>query len=531
MRIIKSRLARVPILAAVVLTVSTTVSAGSDPFAEAVSHIERQYHARQTHVPLLGLANFVLKFWHPAGVKNIKLAVFQNQSFTSGTAGPDFDKNFRSAVGAEWQPIVQVYSREKNERTYIYHSDPGKDMKILVVNLSAKDAVVAQVKFEPEKLAEFMQNPKLLGMSLARDIRQGPGNSGAGNAGSVTETRGWNGLRSSASVSPAAEAQPAPGTPKMSPVLHKSAGGEPEGESPSGPAAAAQPKPEPGTIRLEVRLVNLNVKATDNGGKVLAGLEKDDFQLFEDGVRQDITFFAPNTSPVNLLLLLDLSGSTKDKMKVMRKAAKKFIDSLNPSDRIAVAAFTRRFFVISDFTSDHALLKHRIDDIKNRNAGTAFYDAAWSALDMLAAIKEARKALVVLTDGVDNSLDSHLKTRHTFDELRERAAEEDSTIYPIYLDTEMEEVKRHGPKQHQVYAIARGQLNDLSEQTAGTMFKAVDEKDLEGAYKRVAAELHSFYSMAYSPKNPRSNGQWRKISVKVNRDGAVAQTRRGVYDR
>src|SRR5262249_18433443 len=165
------------------------------------------------------------------------------------------------------------------------------------------------------------------------------------------------------------------------------------------------------------------------------------------------------------------------------------------------------------------------------NAGTAFYDAAWSALDMLAAVKEARKALVVLTDGVDNSLDSHLKTKHTFDELRDRAAEEDSTIYPIYLDTEMEEGKRHGPKEHQVYAIARGQLNDLSEQTAGTMFKAVDEKDLEGAYKRVAAELHSFYSMAYSPKNPRSNGQWRKISVKVNRDGAVAQTRRGVYDR
>src|SRR5215831_18287768 len=367
MRTTTSRLARLPILAAIIFAVSTTASAGSDPFEAAVKHIEQQYHARQTHVPLMGLANFVLKFWHPAGVKNIRLAVFQNQNLTSGTAGPDFDKKFRSAAGAEWQPIVQVYSREKGERTYIYHSDPGKDMKILVVNLSAKDAVVAQVKFEPEKLAEFMQNPRLLGMSLARDIRQGPGNSGADSAGSATASQSWNGWRSGASDSPAAEAQPNPGTPKVSPVLHKASSGEPEAESPSGPAAsAAQPKPETGTIRLEGRLVNLNVKATDKGGKVMPGLGKDDFQLFEDGVRQDITFFEPNTSPVNLLLLLDLSGSTKDKMKVMRKAARKFIDSLNPSDRIAVAAFTRRFFVISDFTSDHQLLKHRIDDIKNR---------------------------------------------------------------------------------------------------------------------------------------------------------------------
>src|SRR5215467_1794364 len=104
MQVTRSRLARLPVLAAIILLVAGAANAGNDPFAEAVKHIEQHYNARQTHVPLMGLANFVLKFWHPAGVKNVRLAVFQNQSFTSGTAGPDFDKNFRSAVGAEWQP-------------------------------------------------------------------------------------------------------------------------------------------------------------------------------------------------------------------------------------------------------------------------------------------------------------------------------------------------------------------------------------------------------------------------------------------
>src|SRR5215467_13124876 len=108
----RSRLARLPMLAVVILLAAGAANAGNDPFAEAVKHIERHYHARQTHVPLMGLANFVLKFWHPAGVKNIRLAVFQNQNLTSETGGPDFDKDFRSATGSEWQPIVQVYSRK-----------------------------------------------------------------------------------------------------------------------------------------------------------------------------------------------------------------------------------------------------------------------------------------------------------------------------------------------------------------------------------------------------------------------------------
>ena len=106
-------------------------------------------------------------------------------------------------------------------------------------------------------------------------------------------------------------------------------------------------------IKLEARLVNVLVKVSDAGGKTLPLLKKDDFVIFEDNVQQDISYFEPVTAPLHLVLLLDLSGSTEKKMKVLKKAAQEFVDSLKPSDTIAVAGFTRRFFVISNFTTDH----------------------------------------------------------------------------------------------------------------------------------------------------------------------------------
>src|SRR5439155_17215330 len=153
-------------------------------------------------------------------------------------------------------------------------------------------------------------------------------------------------------------------------------------------------------LKLEARLVNLNVHITDVNGKTLPSLKKEDFVVYEDNVKQDVSYFEPVAAPLNIVLLLDLSGSTEHKIKVIKKAAQKFVDSLKPSDRIAVAGFTRRFFIIANFTTDHRLLKDRIGDIKNRHSGTAYYDAMWSTLDLLDEANASRKAIVVLTDGV-----------------------------------------------------------------------------------------------------------------------------------
>lgn len=286
-------------------------------------------------------------------------------------------------------------------------------------------------------------------------------------------------------------------------------------------------------IRLEGRLVNLNVKVTDAGGKTLPALKKEDFAVYEDGVPQDVTFFEPITAPLHLVLLLDLSGSTEKKMKVMKKAAQKFVDSLRSTDTVAVAGFTRRFFIISNFTTNHKLLKDRIDDIKNRHSGTAYYDAMWSTLDLFEEVSTTRKAIVVLTDGVDNSLsnpdESELAAKHGFEELFARTEEADITIYPIYIDTEYETIGRRGSRGHDAYVTARRQLEALADQTGAMMFKAERAEDLDGVYQQVAAELHSLYSMAYAPKVVRKDGKWAKISVAVNLPGARIRTKRGYY--
>ncbi|MEK6287581.1 MAG: VWA domain-containing protein [Acidobacteriota bacterium] len=286
-------------------------------------------------------------------------------------------------------------------------------------------------------------------------------------------------------------------------------------------------------LKLEARLVNLNVKVTDVSGKTLPALRKEDFVVYEDDVKQVVSYFEPVTAPLNIVLLLDLSGSTEHKIKTMKKAAQKFVDSLKPTDRIAVAGFTRRFFVISNFTTDHRLLKDRIDDIKNRHSGTAYYDAMWATLDLLDEANATRKAIVVLTDGVDNSLDhpndSEFDPKHGFDELLTRIEEADTTIYPIYLDTEYETVGMSGRNGHAAYVTARKQLAALAEQTGAAMFKAERAEDLEGVYQQVAAELHSLYSMAYTPELVRTDGKWRKINIAVALPGAKVRTKRGYF--
>ena len=288
-------------------------------------------------------------------------------------------------------------------------------------------------------------------------------------------------------------------------------------------------------IKLEARLVNLNVKITDADGKTLPALRKEDFVVLEDDVRQDVSYFEPVTAPLNIVLLLDLSGSTEHKIKVIKKAAQKFVDSLKPADRIAVAAFSKRFFIISNFTTDHKLLKDRIGDIKNRHSGTAYYDAMWATLDLLDEANTTRKAIVVLTDGVDNSLDhpdsAEFDPRHGFDDLLARSVEADATIYPVYLDTEYETIGAGGRNGHEAYVTARKQLQALAEQTGAMMFKAERAEDLEGVYQQVAAELHSLYSMAYAPKIVRKDGKWRKITIAVDLQGVRVRTKRGYFAR
>jgi len=272
---------------------------------------------------------------------------------------------------------------------------------------------------------------------------------------------------------------------------------------------------------------------TDSAGKLIPNLSQADFQIFENNIEQQVVRFEPVTSPVSVVLLLDASGSTKEHWKIIKKAAKKFIETLSPNTPIAVAAFTRRFMVICDFSCDRKTLKERIDKAKNLSSGTAFYDATWSTLNLFKEVKEQRKAIVMMTDGVDNSLsDEEYEPKHPFDEVFARISQDEITIYPIYFDTEYQvTVRMRGSDTHESYVTAREQLKRIADETGGTLFKADRAEDLDGVYQRVASELQTLYSVSYNPADKNYDGNWRNVGVKVKQGAATARTKRGFFAR
>lgn len=129
----------------------------TDDFGRIVHHIETQYHVHRQHRFVMGLAGFAVKFYHFAGVKNLKGAIFENQRFLNAGGDTNFDEVMRAALDSGWQPMVQSWDRHSGERTYVYAQDLGKDMKVLVVSLEANEAVVLQVKVDPRKFSEFVE--------------------------------------------------------------------------------------------------------------------------------------------------------------------------------------------------------------------------------------------------------------------------------------------------------------------------------------------------------------------------------------
>jgi len=132
-----------------------------DDFGRIVHHIEANYHVHRQHRWVMGLAGFTVKFWHIAGVKSLKGAIFENQPFVNAASDARFDEIVRAAMDSGWQPVVQSWDRHTGERTYVYAQDvsskKGRDLKLLVVNLESNEAVVLQVKVDPQKLNAFIE--------------------------------------------------------------------------------------------------------------------------------------------------------------------------------------------------------------------------------------------------------------------------------------------------------------------------------------------------------------------------------------
>jgi VWFA-related protein len=316
--------------------------------------------------------------------------------------------------------------------------------------------------------------------------------------------------------------------PSAPPVLRR---GDGDAAAPIQPSAESA-SPDEETVVLKAALVNLNVSVTNRSGQALANLKKEDFELAENGEQQRIEFFQSQSAPFNLVLVLDLSGSIKDKLDIIKSAALRFVDVLGPQDKVAVVSFTHEIRVVSQLTADRNELKRRIKAIEKPEGGTAFYETLWFTLgDTLRGTRGQRNAVVVMTDGVDSSLDRYnpAPTRVTFDQLARRLEEADAMVFPVYLDTEYEEVFERGNSSSESYAIARDQLERIAELTGGQMFKAEKAGDLSGVYKQVAAAIRTIYSVGYYPSNAERDGTFRRVRVNVNRSDAAVRTRRGYY--
>lgn len=274
-----------------------------------------------------------------------------------------------------------------------------------------------------------------------------------------------------------------------------------------------------GRFRAGVEIVSLSVTVTD-GTKYVTGLEQDDFEVFEDGVRQSISFFSHLQQPVALAILLDTSNSMEDKIATAQEAAIGFVRRMKKTDAIEVIDFNSQVRIPQPFTNDVGALERAIT-ATTVNGSTSLYNAMYVSLKQLkderarSAEEIRRQAIIVLSDGDDTS------SVIEYEDVLDLAKRSETAIYAIGL--------RQAESGRGKFKEAEFVLRQLSQETGGRVFFPTTVAELPRIYEQISEELASQYSIGYSSKNPMKNGAWRRIEVRVAKPGLVARTRRGYY--
>ena len=339
-------------------------------------------------------------------------------------------------------------------------------------------------------------------------------------------------------------------------------------------ASAQEAQDEP--IRLKSDLVMLSASIMDRSGKIIKSLKADDFVIYEDGQPQKIEHFASTEAPFTLMLLLDVSGSTRDDIELIKHAANNFLAELRPEDRVGVIIFSGDVQLIASFRDSRERVEAAIDSIRptrgadgftyTQRTGTSFYDAFLMAVEE-SPMKEAegRKAIVCMSDGVDSTSRANYKSIARLVDTSEASVymlelnTEEATLAgllkeetdPGYINFSQSQVnryydefdptsfERHKPRKlippetrrqinRGLYDIARREMKEMAERTGGREYAVRSLKDLAGAYKQVADDLRSQYSIGYYSTNDARDGRWRKIRVELKRGGSV-RTRPGYW--
>ena len=281
----------------------------------------------------------------------------------------------------------------------------------------------------------------------------------------------------------------------------------------------------PGEMATAVapELMRVNASVTDRNGRAISGMSLSDFAVYEDGAERKITNVTTATEPFNLVLLLDVSGSVEERIDFIRKAARDFLGTVSPRDRISIISFRDDIQVISDFTTDRAMLSRKLDDIEAGGATALFDSLAYVLTDTLKPLRGERTAIVVLSDGDDN------KSFIPFPAILEALSESGALVYPLYVPSGLipeasvpKPTITVDPLRTRYLTIttrAAEEGQKLATASGGVFYQIKRLEDLQKAYDDVVAQLRTAYTITYA-SNASSH---RRIRVRVNRDGAAVR--------
>jgi VWFA-related protein len=303
-------------------------------------------------------------------------------------------------------------------------------------------------------------------------------------------------------------------------------------------------------VRTETSLVQLNVGVVDKQGRPITSLTQKDFVVYEDGVKQSIQHFEPVDAPFSLVLMLDMSGSTVTFRQQLKLASQRFLDALAPEDRVAVIQFNKEVKSLTGFTVDRMKTAYAIE-IATGAGETHFYEALKYALKELEKEGKRRKAIVVLTDGLDTRLRNSDRATvskaqtdaealaaidpHASADLNSVLASADRqgvTIFPLALPSgDPARLPIQTPNIVGIYAAARARLQSLADRTGGRLNEINKLQYMAQLYREVAANLRTLYTVAYQPQGERTRGKWHEIKVEVVSSDLTARTKPGYYAR
>lgn len=300
-----------------------------------------------------------------------------------------------------------------------------------------------------------------------------------------------------------------------------------------------QPPQDDEIIRVDTNLVSIPVSVRDRKGRFITDLRQEDFQIFENGARQEIAHFAPIEQPFSVVLLIDTSGSTQVRLKDIQDSAIAFVEQLRPDDRVLPISFGNEVIaLLPNFTSDpetlRAAIKSTHTGVKKSSsgqtisirgktysvvyAGTRLYDAVHVASEIFEPM-QGRKAIILFTDGFDSASQvGSLKS--TLQQVEKR----DAIIYAVQYCNYCE--NRDVMSRRPTIVLANNYLEDLAKRTGGRFYLAKDMKKIAQAFTSIAEELRRLYSLGYYPTAQVEPGAVKQVNVKINRRDLVVRERK-----